>query len=297
MSSSASQSGLTAIANVAASFLTTTPVLSSFSPFDASLFSIRRLEAALDVLYGPDRRPRAQNDEASLVLLLGSYVGEAIRLAYRGHWEGGLTEPDAARVVVAERHVYPFRLVVTRLRQGRRAAIRESINTSLQKPGPSAHLTRIGNPVASPVPWAPRAWPKPSEIAALGRSIAKSPIGKFCEDFAEGPLDRTTSSLIALDSYLSLVAPTDAPPDRDAAWMRRIAVLAGGYVGETLRELCGGDWVFGVDSADDALGFKLRLKDTIEALPVAHVLERVSGARSSSLVDYAKTLMRRAERG
>ncbi|HEX7669032.1 MAG TPA: hypothetical protein VF395_05595, partial [Polyangiaceae bacterium] len=296
MTSSASQSGLTSIANVAASFLTTTPVLSSFSPFDASLFSIRRLEAALDVLYGPDRRPRAQNDEASLVLLLGSYVGEAIRLAYRGHWEGGLTEPDAARVVVAERHVYPFRLVVTRLRQGRRAAIGESINTSLQKPGPSALLTRIGNPVASPVPWAPRAWPKPSEIAALGRSIAKSPIGKFCEDFAEGPLDRTTSSLIALDSYLSLVAPTDAPPDRDAAWMRRIAVLAGGYVGETLRELCGGDWVFGVDSADDAHGFKLRLKDTIDALPVAHVLERVSGARSSSLVDYAKTLMRRAER-
>jgi tetratricopeptide (TPR) repeat protein len=297
MAKSASQSGPTAIATVAASFLTTTPVLSSFSPFDASLWSIRRLEAALDVLYGAERRPRASNDEASVVLLLGSYLGEALRIAHGGHWEGGLTEPDAARVIVGDRHLYPFRVVTARLRQGRRASIGDAIAAGLPAPGREAGRTRIGNPVAAPVPWAPRAWPKPSEIAALGRSIAKSPIGKYCEDFAEGPLDRTTSSLIALDTYLSLVAPTEAPPDTDAAWMRRIAVLAGGYVGETLRELVGGEWTFGVDSADDALGFHLTLKGTLEARPVAHVLERVSGARTSSLVDYAKTLMRRAERG
>jgi hypothetical protein len=218
-------------------------------------------------------------------------------MAYGGHWEGGIIDPDGACVVVGERRLYPFRIVGGRLRQGRRAGISEAIAAALPRPDHGALVTRLANPVPTPVPWAPRVWPKPSEIGALGRSIARSPIGKYCEDFAEGPLDRTTSSLIALDTYLTLVAPTGAKNDPDSAWMRRVAVLAGGYVGETLRELIGGEWTYGADVADDALAFRLRLKGTVDATPVAHVLERVSGDRSSSLVDYAKTLMRRAERG
>jgi hypothetical protein len=146
------------------------------------------------------------------------------------------------------------------------------------------------------VPWAPAAWPRPSEVASIGRSLPRSPVGLYCAEFAEGALDRSTASLIALDSYLDLVAPRAATPDPDAAWTRRVAILAGGYVGETVRELIGGDWVYGVDSADDALGFRLMLRGTVQATPVAHVLERVIGARSSTLVDYAKTLMRRAGR-
>jgi hypothetical protein len=84
--------------------------------------------------------------------------------------------------------------------------------------------------------------------------------------------------------------------DADAAWTRRVSVLAGGYLGETLRELVGGEWVYGVDVADDAHAFRLRLRGATEALPVAQVLERVIGTRTSSLVDYARTLMRRAGR-
>ncbi len=290
------ETGLTLVATVGASFLTTAPVLSSFAPFDLSLYSVRRVEAAIDVLYGTERRPRALNEEGDLVLFLGAYLGEALRMAYDAHWEGSAREPDAACLVVGDRHVYPFRMVQMRLRQGKRASLGDAIASAVPRPDASALGTRIENPVPTPVPWAPRAWPKPSEVGALGRSIARSPIGKYCEDFAEGPLDRTTASLIALDTYLALVAPPDVRPDPDAAWMRRIAVLAGGYVGETLRELVGGEWAPGADLAEDALAFKLTLRGAVDATPVAHVLERVSGARSSSLVDYAKTLMRRAER-
>jgi hypothetical protein len=143
----------------------------------------------------------------------------------------------------------------------------------------------------------PDAWPRPSEIARIGRSLAASPIGLYCTDHARGALDLSTASLIALDTYLDLVAPRNATPDPDAAWTRRVAALVGGYVGETLRELIGGDWVFGVDVAKDALAFKLVLKNGIDASPVAHVLERAAGERTSSLVDYAKTLLRRAGRG
>jgi tetratricopeptide (TPR) repeat protein len=294
MTKSASQSGMTAVATVAASFFTTTPVLSSFAPFDLSLWSIRRVEACLDVLYGADRRPRLPTEEAGLILLLGAYLGETLRLAHGGHWEGGLADLDGARVVVKDRSWFPFRIIATRLRQGRRAPLGDAISAALAKPGTEPWQARIANPVAPPVPWAPRAWPRPSQAAAIGRSLAGSPIGRYCEDFAEGPLDRTTASLIALDTYLDLVAPHEAASDSDAAWTRRVAMLAGAYVGETLRELIGAEWVYGVDAAEDALAFRLKLRGTAEATPVAHVLERLIGERSSSLVDYAKTLIRRA---
>jgi hypothetical protein len=96
---------------------------------------------------------------------------------------------------------------------------------------------------------------------------------------------------------MDLVAPRSAPTDGDSAWTRRIAALVGGYVGETLRELIGGDWVFGADVASDALAFKLTLRGDVEATPVAHVLERAAGQRTSTIVDYAKTLLRRTGRG
>jgi tetratricopeptide (TPR) repeat protein len=296
MTKSASQNGPTAIATVAATFLTTSPVFSSFAPYDMSLWSLRRLEAAIDVLYGAERRQRGPADDAGIVLLMGSYIGEAMRLGHDGHWEGNVSDLDTVRVLADKRHFYPFRVLTARLRQGRRASIGEALATTASRPGESPWRARTPNPIAPPVPWAPSAWPKPSEIGRLGRSIGRSPIGKFCEDCAEGSLDRTTTSLIALDTYLELIAPRSAPPDPDAAWTRRIAVFAGGYLGETLRGLVGGEWVYGVDSADDALAFKLHLRGSVEAMPVAHVLERVIGQRTSSLVDYAKTMMRRAGR-
>ncbi|HEX4477003.1 MAG TPA: tetratricopeptide repeat protein [Polyangiaceae bacterium] len=296
VSRSTAESGFTAIATVASTFLTLSPVFSSFAPFDLSLFGLRRLESALDVLYGRERRPRLPSDDAKIVLLLGSYVGETLRLARSGFWEGGLGELEAARVVTDSESWHPFRIVKARLQAGRRATLRDALSNVLVKPGTEPWRTRLANPVAPPVPWAPAAWPRPSEVASIGRSLPRSPVGLYCAEFAEGALDRSTASLIALDSYLDLVAPRAATPDPDAAWTRRVAILAGGYVGETVRELIGGDWVYGVDSADDALGFRLMLRGTVQATPVAHVLERVIGARSSTLVDYAKTLMRRAGR-
>jgi tetratricopeptide (TPR) repeat protein len=297
MAKSASQSGITAIATVAASFLTTAQVTSSFAPFDLSLWGLRRLEAALDVLYGADRRPRLQSDESGFVLLVGSYLGETLRLTHSGHWEGRIADLEAARVVAGARAWHPFRIVEARLNQGRRASILGAVGAAMPAPGTEPWQVRLPNPIAPPLPWSPRVWPKPSEIAAIGRSLPRSPIGVHCRHFGEGPLDGSVASLVAVDAYLDLVAPRGAPPDPDAAWTRRVAVLTGAYLGETLRELAGGEWVYGVDTADDALAFRLKLRGGIEATPIGHVLERVIGARSSTLADYAKTLLRRAGRG
>jgi hypothetical protein len=286
----------TAVATVGGSFLTTSPVLSSFAPYDSSLWSVRRLEAALDLITGRDGGRVVSAVDTGLVVLLGSYLGETLRLSQSGRWEGRPADLDSAKIVTSEQTIYPFRILAARLHHGRRAAFESSMHLGVPKPASPQWRTHVGNPVAPPTPWAPNPWPPPSQIGTIGRSLSESPIARYCEEFAEGPLDRSTASLIALDTYLDLVAPRGAPIDADAAWTRRVSVLAGGYLGETLRERVGGEWVYGVDAADDALGFRLKLRGTTEALPVAQVLERVIGERSSTLVDYARTLMRRVGR-
>lgn len=297
MARTASQSGLSAVATVASTFFTTAPVFGSFAPYDSSLWSIRRLSAALDVLYGSAPRPGVPTDDAGLVLFAGAYIGETLRICHDGRWEGKLDELDAACILFPDhRRYHPFRIITARLYQGRRASIVNALAGALETPGTPAWTPRIPSAVSPPTPWAPDPWPPPSHLGDIARSLARSPIGRFCQDQGDAVLDGSATSFIALDSYLDLVAPRGMVAPPDSGWARRIAVLSGAYVGETLRSLSGGSWVFGVDSASDANAFRLRLSGAVEATPVAHVLERVSGARSSGMVDYAKALMRRSER-
>jgi len=104
----------------------------------------------------------------------------------------------------------------------------------------------------------------------------------------------TTTYMLAATVVVPIVGKLSDMYGRKPFLLAGVAVFVGGYLGETLRGLVGGEWVYGVDSADDALAFKLQLRGSATAMPVAHVLERVIGQRSSSLVDYAKTMMRRA---
>lgn len=291
------QSGLSAIATVAATYFTTAPVFGSFAPYDSSLWSIRRLSAALDVLYGNDPRPDVASDDAGLVLFVGSYLGETLRVCHDGRWEGRLEELDSACVLFSDqRRCHPFRIVTARLHEGRRSSIVNALAGTLETPGSPAWRARKPSTVSPPTAWAPDPWPPPSQLGDIARSLARSPIGKYCQDQADAVLDGSATSFIALDSYLDLVAPRGSTVSPDSGWARRVAVLSGAYVGETLRNLIGGNWVFGVDGASDAHGFRLRLQGSVEATPIAHVLERVAGQRSSGMVDYAKVLMRRSER-
>lgn len=293
-----SKNALLAVATVAASYFTTAPIFGTFAPYDASLWSIRRLSTAVDVLYGSDPRPEMATDDAGLVLFMGSYVGETLRVCHDGRWEGKLHELDSACVLLPDQRKYhPFRIVMARLHEGRRSSIVNALAGALETNGSPAWTPRRPSVVSPPVPWAPDPWPLPGQLGDIAHSLARSPIGKYCQDHADGVLDGSATSFIALDSYLDLVAPRGSTASPDGGWARRVAVLSGAYVGETLRNLVGGSWVVGADRANDAHAFRLRLRGSVEATPIAHALERVSGMRSSGLVDYAKILMRRSERG
>jgi hypothetical protein len=146
------------------------------------------------------------------------------------------------------------------------------------------------------VPWDPDPRPAPDAIAAIGRTLPQSPVGRFCAELADGPLDGTLASFVPLDAYLDLVAPREAPPDPAAAWSRRVATLIGAYVGETVRQLAGGEWAAGSAAASSPGEFRVVLRGSVDATPVAHAFDRVTGVSSTTLVDYARGLVRQAGR-
>ncbi|MBM4364231.1 MAG: hypothetical protein FJ104_16245, partial [Deltaproteobacteria bacterium] len=273
------------------------PIFSSFAPWDFSPRSVARLDAALSVLYGPARRPALGTDPDGLVLLAGAYLGEVFRMAHGSTWEGRLAALDSTLVVGAQGVLHPFRLISERIREGDRIPVAARVHALLPPRSAAASQHRLLPAVEPPVPWAPHSWPRLTDIAELGRSVPLSPIGRFCEERVGIRLDHEAASLAALDAYLELVAPVDSTREADTGWGRRVAVLVGSYVGETLRPLVHGEWLPGADHPEDALGFRLRIGSGAPATPVAQVLERVSGTRTSTLVDYARTLLRRSTLG
>jgi hypothetical protein len=295
MSKSASQSGLTAMATVASTCLTRAPVLSAFTPFDLSLFSIERVEAALDALYGREPRPRLRTDEGSLRLLVGSYVGESIRLARTGRWEGRVAELQKAKVIVGEQYWYPFQAVSARIHSGGRSRLVDGLRGALELRGAAPWKSHIPNPIVPPIPWGPGTWPDPADIARLGRSVMRSPIAIFAEQTGHGVLDLSLPSLGGIDAYLELICPVGAPTQPDSAWTARIATFVGAYVGEVLRESIGGEWTTAAES-DGAAEFVLVLQGRMEARPIERILQRLTGLHYEPTTDYVTACSRRVNR-
>ncbi|HET9958188.1 MAG TPA: tetratricopeptide repeat protein [Polyangiaceae bacterium] len=272
-----------ALGSSAAKLLTTLPLFRHFAPYDCSLYSVSRLDAALSLVYGG-----ADNSEPprSVLELLGSYVGESLRQAFGGEWHVPRPDPLAATVQAAGLSIHPFEQVQSRIQAA--------------EPLPIPRLTRLhpgadplGNSVplsiAPPAPWDPDPFPDTATFQLLGRLLPHSVIGFYSEEIEQMPLDFSIASLSALDSYLALLAPENSIPDPDSAWSRRAAVLIGAYVGEVLarvhsavlqapREIAGLD------------AYRYRLPNGVSAAPVTRVLQRLDGRRASSLVEYVTRL-------
>jgi hypothetical protein len=105
----------------------------------------------------------------------------------------------------------------------------------------------------------------------------------------ELPLDLSFASLRSLDRYVTLLAPPLAPPDPEAAWVRRAAILVGAYLGEVLRSTRGGAWE-AVRGELRPEAYRLALPGGIRALPVAAAYERLSGRRLEQPSDYARRI-------
>lgn len=274
----------TILGSSAAKLLTTLPLFRHFAPYDCSLYSVSRLDAALSLVYGGVESPPPPR---SVLEFLGAYVGESLRQAFGGEWHAPRPDPLSATVQAAGLSIHPFEQVQSRIQAA--------------EPLPIPRLTRLhpgadplGNSVplsiAPPSPWDPEPHPDPANFQLLGNLLPHSVIGFYCQEIEQLPLDFTVSSLSALDAYLALLAPENSVPDPDAAWSRRIALLVGAYLGELLVRVHGATFqapreIGGLDS------YRYRLPNGIFAAPVTRILQRLEGRRASSLIEYVGRLI------
>ena len=271
-------------AMVTARYLTESPISRHFAPYDLSLFSIDRLDVALGLIYRGGVGPRTELRTRAL-LGLGAYSGECLRQAYAGEWVGG--SADLLRMHIEGQGLCfsPFRDMNARLQS---AEPLEVGDTPLPHPGAEPLGQRVALDVAPPTPWDPAPWPDPEQLPWLGGRLRESPVGLYCAG-VELPLDLSFASLRSLDRYVTLLAPPLAPPDPEAAWVRRAAVLVGGYMGEVLRATRGGAWE-GARGDLRAEAYRVALPGGVKALPVAAAFERLTGRRLEQPSDYARRI-------
>jgi hypothetical protein len=275
--------GWSLLARTAARLFTGLPVLSHFAPYDCSVFSVDRLDAALSLIYG--KGGQARSDEA-VEQLVGAYVGESFRQAFGAEWQGVPAFPLSATIEGIGISARPCERVRERLLRGVPLAMEppRSLHPGADPLGNSVPLT-----LSPPSPWDPSPFPSPEQVQELGRLLPQSVVGLYTAQELQLPLDHSVSGAVAIDRYVALLVPPKAPPDPDAAWTRRVAILLGGYLGEVLVDAVGAQW----ENSGRASGhesYRLVLPHGTLTQPVTRVLDRLSGRRVSPLSEYVSRL-------
>jgi hypothetical protein len=265
------------VADQAAEFLTTAAVTSHFGPYDVSLESLERLDAALALF---TQRP-IDTPRYALSVLLTAYVGECVRAAGGGRWHGRLAEPDNAKVERRSGQPYvPWQLVQLALTRG--GSLRADAGP---RPHPAAEPCEP-RPRPSLVPasaWDPEPWPALSSLPELGRNLPGSVIGCWAARVLHVPLDRSLSSAKAIERYVSLLAPHRLDLPLAPTLARRPAALAGAYLGELLCLHAAGRWAENDLAPSGPLRFEVVMPDGSAAYPVLWAHERLRGTERGSL--------------
>jgi hypothetical protein len=275
---------------VAASFLCVSPVTREFSPYDLSLHSLARLEAALDVLFGPDPLPAPQMNNP-LLILLGQYIGETLRQSQQGQWEGSFRDSERARVLVGHRSWQPFQLVAERWQFGNGAPIRSGVQSALSQRDSAAWRHHIACPLQPPMPWNDSEWPAVSLMPDLSSYVAQGVVARYCESVLRQPLDGSMTSISALEGFVSLIAPPGVEHDPRDGWVRRIAVLLGAYLGEVLCRASAGTGWLDNEVATGPEAYAIVLRNGRQAQPVSEILARFGRVAKIRLSDYLRDVM------
>ncbi|HTV21296.1 MAG TPA: hypothetical protein VMG12_21565 [Polyangiaceae bacterium] len=273
-----------AAAHHACEFLALAPVLRHFGPFDLSLHGIERLEAALDLIYGPG--PRALDvDGASRGLwqVAGIYLGETLRACCDGRWAGAPDQLEDATIEVLGGEVQPFQVVRRRILHGRHATLKAALAEALALAPPEAHGFRVAESRAPELPWGDGLWPGLDELPRLGRALGHSVVGAYAVALGQPRLDRSGPSLGGIDRYIELVAPADSPLAEEDSWTRWLSVFLGAYLGEVLCREFGGNWALG--DRPEAESFVVNLGSRRE-MPIAVLYDTLTGRHPMSLADY-----------
>jgi tetratricopeptide (TPR) repeat protein len=277
-----------AAGRAASEFFTSAAVFRHFGAFDLSLHGIERLEAALELIYGVG--PRAVDvDGASPALwqLAGVYLGETLRSCCEGSWGEPPDEVKDATVELLGGEIQPFQVVRRRILHGRHAPMKAALGEALSLAPPAAHAFRSSEVSQPELPWGDDHWPELEQLPRLGRAMGHSVVAAYAASEGYPRLDRGSGSLGAIDRYLELVAPGDAPLEADAPWTRWLCVFLGAYLGEVLCKEFGGGWALGERQEPES--YLVELGSRHEA-PLAVLLDVLTGRHPLSLADYVAQL-------
>ncbi len=276
------------LAHSAAELLNRSWITHLFLPFDLSLHSLARLEAAMATLC---RMQPFDDPPPALVLLLGAYVGETLRLAHRGEWSGTTTSSRAANVRAGSHVWHPFVSVRVWLTSGGSKSLFAEIATGLARPGTLAWQT-CSDVKARPL----TLWQgdvTAEHLPALARAVQTSPWAVACELLHQSPLDGTVESLDALEQLLRTLAGSGRSWTGKEPWLQRLALLAGSYVGEIIRAHSGAVWADPLDPQSQ-LGFSLELPTGRIITPLRHVVRRATTQKPLDLELYVTAMLGRA---
>jgi hypothetical protein len=269
----------TELAGEVSRFLSRAPVTRYFAPFDLTLDSVERLDAIVTLLVPP----AITTGVYALRVSLSIYLGECVREAMGGSWEGTLAEPESLAVKRdAERYV-PWTEFARALGEG------ESLRKGA---GPPPHPAAeppdevVSVATETPTPWDPKPWPTVDEARKLSRALSSSALGVWAARCQKMPLDRTPGSLAVIDRYATLLNPRGRDPGQARSWVRHAAVLTGSYVGELLCLHAGGKFVENDAAPEGPLRFEVLLPNGNAVYPLLFAYERLCGKKRESFARF-----------
>jgi hypothetical protein len=260
-------------------FFARAPIIRFFAPFDLTLDSVTRLDEVLKLLVPP----AITAGHYALHVSLSVYLGECVRAASGGGWEGTLAEPESAAVVRDSGRYIPWKEVTRALGEGE--SLRKGAGSP---PHPAAEPPeeQVSVVAETPTSWDPKPWPSLAEAQELTRALPSSPLGVWAARCAKIPLDRTPASLAALDRYATLLNPRGADPGAAVSWVRHAAVLTGSYVAELASLHAGGRFTESDAATMGPLRFEVILPDGRAVYPVLFAYERLSGKKRETFAKF-----------
>ncbi|HEX6766220.1 MAG TPA: hypothetical protein VF103_12100 [Polyangiaceae bacterium] len=255
------------------------PITRYFAPFDLTLDSVERLDAIVSLLVPPG----VTGGFYALRVSLSVYLGECVREASGGTWEGTLAEPESAAVKRPSDRYVPWNVVGAALGEGQ--SMRKGAGPPPHPAAePAEEITRVVS--ATPTPWDPKPWPSLDEARELTRAITSSALGVWAARCLKIPLDRTPASLQALDRYATLLNPRGGDPGSGTDWVRHTAVLTGSYVGELACLHAGGRFSENDAAPQGPLRYEVLLPDGKAVYPLLFAYEKLSGKKPGAFKKF-----------
>lgn len=274
------------LAQLGAELLNSSWITHQFAPFDLSLQSLSRLQLAIGTTYG---RTPPEKPAPALLLLLGSYIGEALRMAHRGTWQTQTTASSAllSHVRAGAHEWQPYDLVRSWLQRGGNSLLDE-LGPSMARPGSVAWQSSAQIKVIPHVAWEGDV--DRHSASGLGQALCSSVWCACCRLWNRRELDLSLESLASADWLFRILVDTAHPLRGDEPWLQRITLHFGSYAAEVYRAHAPASWL-DKEAYPDAEPLALELPTGLVVSPIAYLTNCAVARRFGVIETWVRSLL------